>query len=144
MNISFAGKLCLVTGCGHGLGRRIALLMTELGATVWGCDIRFDDFGAPDDGRGEAGLAKESTVDVTDEDAVAEWVAEAEASFGGPVFALINSAGGTGGYPTNTEEGFEPIETLTNSKFTRIFDINVLGVVNTCKAAVPVRALPLV
>ena len=51
MDISFAGKLCLVTGCGHGLGRRIALLLTELGGVVWGCDIRFDDFGAPDDGK---------------------------------------------------------------------------------------------
>ena len=77
-------------------------------------------------------------VDVADEAAVAGWVASAEAAFGGPVFALVNSAGGTGGYPTSSEVGFEPIESLTNSKFTRLFEINVLGVVNTTKAVVPV------
>eukprot|EP01052_Picozoa_sp_SAG31_P038604 SAG31_NODE_5191_length_2689_cov_3.062934_2_plen_177_part_00 len=51
--------------------------------------------------------------------------------------ALINSAGGTAGNPTNLEPGFEPIEKLTNSKFTRLFEINVLGVVNTTKAVTP-------
>jgi 3-oxoacyl-[acyl-carrier protein] reductase len=137
MNISFVGKLCLVTGCGHGLGRRIGLLLSELGGTVWGCDIRFDDFGAPDDGAGEAGMADERTVDVTDETAVASWVAAAEAAFGAPVYVLVNSAGGTGGNPTNTEPGFERIEELTSAKFTRLFEINVLGVVNTSKAVVP-------
>ena len=54
-----------------------------------------------------------------------------------PADLLVNSAGGTNGNPTSREPGFEPIESLTNAKFTRLFEINVLGIINTTKAVVP-------
>ena len=124
MDIDFAGRLCLVTGAGHGIGRHVAALLSQLGGTVFGCDLTFSDFGATHDGEDlEADLADEATVDVTDQAAVRAWVGRAEASHGGPAFILVNSAGGVGGNPSRGEEGWEPVEEVTPAKFQRLFDI---------------------
>jgi 3-oxoacyl-[acyl-carrier protein] reductase len=97
----FTGKLVLVTGAGHGIGRHVAVLFQRLGASVWGADLRFDDWGAPLDGAElvASPLADERVVDVTDPIAVRRWVRDAEAAHSGAVFVLINCAGGVGGYP---------------------------------------------
>ena len=101
MDVDLTGRLCLVTGAGHGIGKHVAALLTNLGGTVYGCDITFDDFGAPLDGKDlEVSLADESSVDITDQAATKAWVARAEAAHSGPVFILVNCAGGVGGNPS--------------------------------------------
>ena len=53
------------------------------------------------------------------------------------VYALVNYAGGVGGSPSRGEDGWEPIEDVTLSKFQRLFDINVVGVLHTSAAVTP-------
>lgn len=53
------------------------------------------------------------------------------------VYALVNCAGGVGGNPSRGEDGWEPIEAVTLSKFQRLFDINVVGVLHTSAAVAP-------
>ena len=40
MNIRFDGKVVVVSGAGHGIGRAIAATFAKLGATVHACDLR--------------------------------------------------------------------------------------------------------
>lgn len=135
MDVDLSGRLCLVTGAGHGIGKHVAALLTNLGGTVYGCDIQFDDFGAPLDGKDlEVTLADESNVDITDKAAVRSWVATAEAAHCGPVYILVNCAGGVGGNPSRGEEGWEAVEDVTLAKFQKLFDINVVGVLHTSGA----------
>lgn len=138
MDIDLSGRLCLVTGAGHGIGKHVAALLTGLGGTVYGCDIKFDDFGAPLDGKDlEVELADTAEVDITDQASVKSWVARAEAEHGGAVYILVNCAGGVGGNPSRGEEGWEPVEEVTLAKFQKLFDINVVGVLHTSGAVAP-------
>ena len=86
MAIDLSGRLCLVTGVGHGIGKHVAALLTELGGTVYGSDLRFDDFGAPLDGKDlQVSLADTAVVDITDQAGVRSWVQRAEREHGGAV-----------------------------------------------------------
>ena len=135
-SFDFSGKLVLVTGAGHGIGRYVAVLFQSLGASVWGCDLSFDDWGAPLDGAALASepLTDERVVDVTEPAEVRSWVAAAERSHGGAVFVLVNSAGGVGGLPSKGEPGWESVDNADPAKFRRLYQINVEGVLNTCGA----------
>ncbi|HEX8497841.1 MAG TPA: SDR family NAD(P)-dependent oxidoreductase [Actinomycetales bacterium] len=78
-----AGKVALITGTGGGQGRAAALLFAEHGAMVVGCDRD----GAADRAtaqlvRAAGGAMASAAVDLTDEDAVADWVAGALADHG--------------------------------------------------------------
>lgn len=110
--LDFSGKLVLVTGAGHGIGRHIAVVFQRCGARVWGCDLSFDDWGAPLDGAGLPGppLSDERVVDVTEPAAVRGWVAAAEKAHNGAAFVLVNCAGGVGGLPSKGEPGWESVE----------------------------------
>ena len=139
-SLDFAGRLVLVTGAGHGIGRYVAARFQRLGATVWGCDIQFDAWGAPLDGSdlvADSPLADERAVDVTQPQQVRDWVAAAEAAHGGAVFVLVNCAGGVGGLPSKGETGWEAVEDVEPEKFRRLYAINVEGVLNTVAAVAP-------
>ena len=93
MAIDLSGRLCLVTGVGHGIGKHVAALLTELGGTVYGSDLRFDDFGAPLDGKDlQVSLADTAVVDITDQASVRSWVQRAEREHGGAVPAPPNNS----------------------------------------------------
>lgn len=86
MAVDLSGRLCLVTGAGHGIGKHVAALLTELGGTVYGSDLRFDDFGAPLDGKDlKVSLADTAVVDITDQASVRSWVQRAEREQGSAV-----------------------------------------------------------
>ncbi len=91
MNIRFDGKLVLVSGAGHGFGRTIARTFASLGAKVHGCDLSAAELAETASGTD----IQTRVVDLTDRDAAAAWVHDAELT--GPVFCLVNNAGGVAG-----------------------------------------------
>ena len=131
----FAGHAALVTGGASGIGLATAHLLAERGARVAVLDR---DFPAAEPARaapaahsatGAAAFAGIHTVraDVTDDAATREAVADAAAALGG-LDILVNNAGigATGTVEDNDDD-----------EWRRVFDVNVLGIARTSRAALP-------
>ncbi|MEU7134988.1 SDR family oxidoreductase [Streptomyces sp. NPDC046261] len=114
--------LAVITGAGSGIGAATARTLSELGHPLLLLGRRADRIealGLPDT------LAR--SVDVTDEQAVAAAVHEAEALYG-PVDLIVNNAGvmllgAVAHQPTGEWE--------------RMFDVNVRGLLNGVRAVLP-------
>ena len=126
----FTGSRVLVTGGAHGIGRACASRLAEEGARLAVADLDLD-------AAGEAVETIEGVVedahlaigmDATDSSSAASAVAEAAARLGG-LDVLINVAGG------DTPHG-SFLET-DDEVWARMFELNLLGVVRCCRAAVP-------
>jgi len=101
-------RTAVVTGGGSGLGAAAAERLRADGLAVTTLDLRGADVAA----------------DVTDEAALAAVAAEL-----GPVDVLVNSAGIVG--PNR------PLVETTPDDWRRVFEVNVIGTVNTMRAFVP-------
>jgi 2-dehydro-3-deoxy-L-rhamnonate dehydrogenase (NAD+) len=101
-------RTALVTGGASGLGAATAERLRAGGLAVTTLDLRGADI----------------TADVTDEDALRRVSDEI-----GPVDVLVNSAGVVG--PN------KPLVDTRPEEWRRVFDVNVLGTVNTMRAFVP-------
>jgi 2-dehydro-3-deoxy-L-rhamnonate dehydrogenase (NAD+) len=101
-------RTALVTGGARGLGAAAAERLRADGLKVTTLDLRGADI----------------TADVTDEDALRRIAGEI-----GPVDVLVNSAGIVG--PN------KPLLDTTADEWRRVFDVNVLGTVNTLRVFVP-------
>jgi 2-keto-3-deoxy-L-fuconate dehydrogenase len=117
MNHEFEGLNVIVTGGASGIGQAIARAFVAAGATVGVLDK--DVAGAP------AGT-RSFEADVRDEAAIA--VAVAAFCGDGPLDVLVNNAGVS--YPATVEQG-------SLADWADVFDINVLGLVRTTRAALP-------
>lgn len=127
MNIDFEGRAVLVTGAGHGLGWHMARAFAERGARVWSSQrARVDEKEKSE----EDGVTLRS-VDVTDPKAVKEWVAEAEEVTGGPIYTLVNNAGGVRG------QVHQPIEDVTDEDWQAVVDVNLTGAFYCSRAVAP-------
>ncbi|MEU9624676.1 MULTISPECIES: SDR family oxidoreductase [unclassified Streptomyces] len=114
----FEGMNALVTGGASGIGAAVATLLLARGAQVAVLDR--ETAGAP------AGvLAVEA--DVTDDDAVREAVDRAAGELGG-LHTVVSNAG-IGSIGT--------VEDNADEEWTRVLDINVLGMVRTARHALP-------
>jgi NAD(P)-dependent dehydrogenase (short-subunit alcohol dehydrogenase family) len=113
----FAGLTAIVTGGASGIGLATALLMAERGATVACLDL------VPDVPGPLLGIR----ADVADDASVRSAVEEAAARLGG-LDILVNNAG-IGAQGT--------IEDNTDEEWRRLFEVNVLGIVRTTRAALP-------
>jgi NAD(P)-dependent dehydrogenase (short-subunit alcohol dehydrogenase family) len=115
-----AGKNVIVTGASSGIGRACAARLLEEGARVMGADIApaADASNSPPDSEWSF-----TSVDVTDETAVASLVAETVRVFGG-VDGLVNAAGVAGG---------GPVHTLESTEWERVVRVNLYGTFLTAK-----------
>ncbi len=113
-----AGRIVVVTGGAAGIGRAITSAFIETGAIVGVLDVAVDDL--PD---GAVALP----ADVTDDAAVQREID----GFGrehGCIDVLVNNAGVS--YPATVVDG-------ELADWTRVYDINVLGMVRVTRAALP-------
>ncbi|MFI5631822.1 SDR family NAD(P)-dependent oxidoreductase [Streptomyces sp. NPDC051664] len=114
----FDGMSALVTGGASGIGAAVATMLLERGARVAVLDR--ETAGAP------AGTLAVK-ADVTDDDAVRDAVDRAAAELGG-LHTLVSNAG-IGSIGT--------VEDNDDDEWTRVLDINVLGMVRTARHALP-------
>jgi len=128
MNIRFDGKLVLVTGAGHGLGRCIAQTFAGLGALVHACDINAEALKETS----AHGNIFARVVDLSDRKAAAAYVKEVEASSTAKhIDVVVNNAGGVAG------QVMHPLEDVPDDDWDRIFAVNVNAAMTVCRAAVP-------
>ena len=124
----FAGAAVVVTGGAHGIGRACASRLAEEGARVAVADL--DQDAAQQVAVGLThGVRHHLAVglDVTDVSSVEEALADAAGRFGG-IDVVVNVAGG------DTDHG--PFEETKDEVWTRMLDLNLLGVVRCCRAAI--------
>ena len=125
----FVGAAVIVTGGAHGIGRACAARLAEEGAHIVVADL--DQTAAEEVA---ADLAQKERrhlavwLDVTDVASVERAFAGATAELGG-LDVLINVAGG------DTDHG--TFEETTDDVWLRMIELNLLGVVRCCRAAIP-------
>jgi NAD(P)-dependent dehydrogenase (short-subunit alcohol dehydrogenase family) len=122
----FEGKVALVTGAAQGIGRAIADGLSAEGARIVVADLR---------GAGDAAAAYPGgvglTVDVADEPAVEQMVADAVDRCGG-LDVLVNNAG------LYASLAMRPFTEIPLEEWRRVMDVNVASMFLTCRAVVPV------
>lgn len=121
----YDGVKVLLTGAASGIGRATVNRLVAEGAAVYAADI--SEAGLAETAAGATGPGKVVTrvVDVTDESAVIETVADAAATLGG-IDVLVNVAG---------IHKTTPIETLTVADLTLLFNVNLVGTALFCREA---------
>lgn len=128
MSQRLAGKVAIVTGASKGIGASIAKHLAAEGAAVIvnysaskeGADRVVDDITA------KGGRAIAVKADVTKQDEIAHLFAETQNAFG-KLDILVNNAG---------MYEFASVETITDEHFSRLFDLNVLGLIRASREAV--------
>jgi 3alpha(or 20beta)-hydroxysteroid dehydrogenase len=125
MTVSLDGVVAIVTGAARGMGESHVRGLAAAGARVVATDV-LDDLGtALADELGDAVMDRH--LDVTDEAAWIDVVADAEATWG-PVGVLVNNAGIV---------MFGSIVDLTVEQFQKTLDINLTGVFLGMHCVVP-------
>jgi 2-keto-3-deoxy-L-fuconate dehydrogenase len=121
-SLEFAGLAALVTGGASGIGLATARLLAGRGARVAVLDL---DQGPEPEGAG-TGLYP-VLADVTDDAAVRAAVAEAGRALGRLDIVVNNAGVGAAGTVEDNED----------AEWHRVLDVNVLGIVRTTRAALP-------
>lgn len=126
------GRVAIVTGAAHGIGRAICVELAGEGASVWACDVLEADLEGTAAAVGEAtgGPCRTERVDVTEPRAVEAFV-QAAVRAEGRLDVLVNTAGGVAG------QTMRPIETVTDADWRRIFAINLDGAFHFTRAVAP-------
>ena len=121
-------KICLVTGAGSGIGRATALLFAQEGGTVIAVD-RSQQAAEKTQGLIEqlGGTCQAATVDVSQEQAVADLIQATIDQFG-RLDVLHNNAG---------ISLLKPITETTETDIDQILGVNLKGVIFGCKYAIP-------
>lgn len=115
---SVAGKVVLVTGSGHGVGRELALRFARLGAKLVLVDVnKENNESVAYEVKQENGSATAYQCDVSDE-AQVRLLARKVAQDVGPVSVLINNAAIT---------NCQPVLTLQPEQIRRTIDVNLLS-----------------
>jgi NAD(P)-dependent dehydrogenase (short-subunit alcohol dehydrogenase family) len=121
------GKVALVTGAARGIGFETARQMHLRGATVAVLDLDADEAreAAERIGPRAIGLA----ADVTDQNAMFAAVAEVVEKLGGLDVAVANAG--------IAQKQFGTARTISGEEWERVFEVDLLGVWRTVRAALP-------
>lgn len=120
-----------MTGAAHGFGRAISVAFAARGARVWICDVIEDELRETMQlCQGAGGACTMGIADVSDRNAVQEFVAAARGETG-RVDILVNNAGGVLGQLGH------PLEDVTADQWQSIFDVNVTGAFYCSQAVAP-------
>lgn len=122
------GKRLIITGAGSGIGRATSLLAAAEGATVLAVDLADSVQETADAINAAGGNGLALKADVSDEAAVADYVAKAVAEFGG-LDGIYANAGVVG--------GGKPMLELTVEDWQRTLGVNTIGVFLAVKHAIP-------
>ncbi|MBT8396505.1 MAG: SDR family oxidoreductase, partial [Gemmatimonadetes bacterium] len=109
-------------------GQEMSRAFSDLGATVWTCDLDQEELEATQALCG--GRCEVRVVDVRERKAVSAFVAEASEETG-RVDVLVNNAGGVVG------QTGKPLEEITEEEWRVIFDVNLNGAFHFSQAAIP-------
>jgi len=126
MTIQFENRTVAVSGVTGGIGNAIAKEFASLGASVFACDIRTESLAE----LAAKGIAVE-TVDLSDRQAAAGWIADIEARWGGAIDVLVNSAGGVAGQIGRA------LEDVSDSDWDEVMAINLGAAFALSRACVP-------
>ena len=118
-------RVALVTGAGSGMGKSTAEVFLQQGWHVIAVDVAAPDF------NGYSGQVIPLVADVRDRASLEAKLDGVLPDMGGSIHAVANVAGL---YPPST------LETFTEDLYRRVFDVNVLGVLNVMAAAA--RSMP--
>jgi 3-oxoacyl-[acyl-carrier protein] reductase len=122
------GKVALVTGAAHGIGRAISVELARCGARVWATDVLADELALTAGACGEVGgHCRARELDVTDPEQVKAAVDEVVAA-DGSVDVLVNVAGGVLG------QVGRPLEEVTDEAWAAILGVNLTGTFHCCRA----------
>lgn len=124
------GRVALVTGSGHGLGKAIAQRLALEGARVYGADVHPDEVQAVQ--REFSAMAFVGQVlDVTDPAQWEDWVRDIMGREAG-IHILVNNAGGVAG------QVHRPVEEVRDEEFHAIVQINLYGAFYGIRAVAPI------
>ncbi len=123
-----AGKVAVVTGASKGIGASIAEHLAAEGASVV---VNYSSSKASADAvvkriQGQGGKAVAVQADVSKADDVKRLFSETKNAYG-KVDVLVNNAGAY---------EFAPLESITAEHFHKLFNLNVLGLIQTTQEAV--------
>jgi NAD(P)-dependent dehydrogenase (short-subunit alcohol dehydrogenase family) len=124
---SLNGKVALVTGAARGIGYETARQMHTRGASVAVLDL---DQGAAAEAAERIGpRAIGLGGDVTDQGAMLATVAEVVEKFGGLDVAIANAG--------IAQQNFATVRGISGEEWERVFEVDLLGVWRTVRAALP-------
>jgi NAD(P)-dependent dehydrogenase (short-subunit alcohol dehydrogenase family) len=122
-----AGKVCVITGAGGGMGREAAILFTEEGARVCVADMNLE--AAEETVKLCSGEAFAVKVNVAEEDEVRAMCEQAAGRFGG-IDVLYNNAG------ISPDDDASVLDTTVEA-WDRVQAVNTRGVFLCCKHGIP-------
>jgi len=128
--MSLKGKVAIVTGAGHGIGKATAAFLAEQGASVICNDRAPTCENVAKEINASGGKAMPFIADITDAEAVKAMVEKTVEVFG-RLDILINNAGWWG-VPRN-----QPIEDVKAEDWNRVIDVNLNGHFHCIRFAVP-------
>lgn len=134
--LSLGGRVALVTGAGQGVGRQVAIHLSQHNCA----GVAVNDYhlsraeAVVEEIRALGGKAIAVQADVTDLDSVKAMVARTAAELG-PVGVLVNNAGNMGANPT--VEALKPFWETGPEVWNQAIGVNFYGVINAISAVVP-------
>ena len=118
-------KVAIVTGAGSGLGKEIAILFAENGATVFATDVNLNALNDLQKGNPAISVMR---INMGADNEVKSMIQAAIEKFG-KIDILVNNAG--------VMDNFQPVGECDEDTWERVININLKGVFHAMHAAVP-------